>query len=211
MVKGVYRVGAGSLAAFILAGLAVSGTAAETPATVATIQGDLFTGRFVGAGDGELSVQVGSRTLKIPLRDVRYISFVGPLGTQPTAHAKPETPASRLRADALADERAGRLEEALRKFLEAAKLDDERQLSTTAAERIRQKLAAQASAVKAAPYKKLALALNDAGRYREASACYDDALRFDPNDSQFREQLAPTRHYWQPTVCPISTNPAPPK
>lgn len=130
---------------------------------------------------------------------------------QPSTYAKPETPASTLRAAGMADEQAGRLEQALGHYLEAAKADIHDELNTRALDRVRQKIAAQAAATNAAPFKKMALALNEAGRYAEAAACYDEATRLDPGDGKFKEQLAPTRHYWNPSECPVKRESAPTK
>jgi tetratricopeptide (TPR) repeat protein len=104
-------------------------------------------------------------------------------------------------------EQAGRLDEALRRYEEAAKLDPADTLTAKAVERVRQKVSVQEAGKKAALYKKLAVELKDARRYGEAAACYDQAIRLDPHDEKFKESLAAMRHYWAPTTCPAPNQP----
>src|SRR4030095_8521503 len=113
-----------------------------------------------------------------------------------------------LRTEGFTSETAGRLDEALRKYEETAKLDPNDPLTIKALDRVRRRIAAEEAARRAAAFKQLAVELKDAGRYGEAAACYDEALRLDPNDQKFRERLASMKHYWQPTTCPTSAQPA---
>jgi tetratricopeptide (TPR) repeat protein len=179
------------------------------PVTVVTLKGESIKGTFLGASGAEVQIETSSRLLTLQLRDVSYISFVGrPTSAETVSYALPATPSSQLRTEGFTHESAGRLDEALRKYEEAAKLDPNDPLTIRALDRVRRRISAQEAARKSAAHKKLAVELRDAGRYGEAAACYDEALRLDPNDKKFREQLAPMRHYWQPTTCPISAQPA---
>lgn len=184
-----------------LSALSPFGEAGEgRSAVVLTRQGEYIEGRLNGATADEVTIQAADRLVVLKLRDVAYISFQGRLdkpGEVPPTTL--ETPASRLRMDADAHERAGRLDDASRIYDQALKVDPDDPRTIKSRDRVRKAIGVR----EALPYKRQVSALRDAGRFAEAAACYDEALRLDPTDLDFRQEFHGVRHYWQPTTCPI--------
>jgi Flp pilus assembly protein TadD len=174
------------------------------PATVMTLKGESISGRFLGATGAELTLETEDAVVAFPLRDVSYISFAGrPPLAGAVSYSRPTSPVAQLRLEGMNHERAGRLEEALRKYEEALKAEPSDPRAMQHVERVQYALRVRDAGTKAAPYKKLALALEQANRHREATACYDEAIRLDPYDTDFKKSLAALRYYWEPTTCPI--------
>jgi hypothetical protein len=78
---------AGSLAVL----LAGSAWTQQPPATVVTKKGETIEGSFKGGTESDITIMIGGQTVKLPLLDVKYISFAGRLGaTETTAKKAPE-------------------------------------------------------------------------------------------------------------------------
>jgi len=182
--------------------------AAGIPATVVTLKGESVEGRFIGASDTELTIDTPGRRLTLSLRDVSYVSFAGrPPSAEAVSYTKPESRSAQLRMEGSVSETAGRLDEALGKYKEAAKLDPADPKTIAVLQRVRRRMSALDGAKRAAPYKKLAVELKGRSRYPEAAACYDEAMRLDPLDENFKISLAPIRDNWLPSTCPVPVQP----
>ncbi len=73
----------------LLSSLAVAGAQEPPKATVFTKQGDTVEGIFLGATAVELSMEVVGQQLKIPIAEIRYVSFVGQVESPAGVAAKP--------------------------------------------------------------------------------------------------------------------------
>jgi len=116
------------------------------PATVVTLKGEFVEGRFISASDTELTIDTPGRRLTLSLRDVSYVSFAGrPPSAEAVSYVKPESRSAQLRMEGSVSETAGRLDEALGKYEEAAKLDPADPKTVVALQRVRRRMSALAS------------------------------------------------------------------
>ena len=194
-------------AAVVACGVATATAQSLTPAlrvTVMTTVGEEVKGLFLGATESEVTVESQGRKITLPLRDVTYLAFAAsPPSGAAIAYPSPMTPASQLRAECLALENEGRLSEALARCKEAERLDPSDPLTVKALARTRQKIRSREGREKAAPYKRLVTVLKDARRYAESAACFDEAIRLDPNDEKFYSENRAIRETWTPSSCPV--------